>query len=249
MRKSTENGENRGDGGDGERGEDVSAPRPRRRGRPPRDRSAPTTRDRVLTEATALFARHGADGVSMRDIAARVGIDVSSVHHHFPSKSSLYDACFARVFELEQATLTPPVRAFLAAVRSERAGDVVDAIHDLVDAFVDFLDDHPQTTFLWLRRWLDPTLHLSLDEAYSLPIYGEIERALLEAATRGLVVEPTPHVTVRSLVWAAHGHVTALSARGGDAVTADRERREFRAYAHRFVDRLYAPPGAGGSDG
>ncbi|MGC5011339.1 TetR/AcrR family transcriptional regulator [Streptosporangium sp. DT93] len=228
---------------------EAPASRTRRRGRPPRDDSAPSTRDRVLAEATVLFARHGADGVSMRDIAARVGIDVSSVHHHFPSKASLYDACFARVFEREQATLTPPVRALLTAVRSEPPGDVVGAAHDLVDAFVDFLDEYPQTTFLWLRRWLDPTLHLSLDEAYSLPIYGEIERALLEAATRGLVVEPTPHITVRSLVWAAHGHVTALSARGGDAVTADRERREFRAYAHRFVDRLYAPPGARASDG
>ncbi|MFF3439541.1 TetR/AcrR family transcriptional regulator [Streptosporangium sp. NPDC002721] len=238
-----------------ESGRDAPAPGTRRRGRPPRDRSAPpapSTPDRILAEATDLFARHGADGVSMRDIAARVGIDVSSVHHHFPSKASLYDACFARVFELERATLTPPVRALLAAVRSETPGDVVGAMHALVDAFVDFLDEHPRTTFLWLRRWLDPTLHPSLDEAYSLPIYGEIERALLEAATRGLVVEPTPHVTVRGLVWAAHGHVTALSAlrsRGGDAVAADRERREFRAYAHRFVDRLYAPPGAGASDG
>ncbi|MEU8380290.1 TetR/AcrR family transcriptional regulator [Streptosporangium sp. NPDC048865] len=242
----------KGEGGGEREGEDVSVPPARRRGRPPRDRSAPpapSTADRILAEATDLFARHGADGVSMRDIAARVGIDVSSVHHHFPSKASLYDACFARVFELEQATLTPPVRAFLAAVRSGSPGDVVDAMHALVDAFVDFLHEHPQTTFLWLRRWLDPTLHLSLDEAYSLPIYGEIERALLEAATRGLVVEPTPHITVRSLVWAAHGHVTALSARGGDAVTADRERREFRAYAHRFVDRLYATPGAGASGG
>ncbi|MFI6454695.1 TetR/AcrR family transcriptional regulator [Streptosporangium amethystogenes] len=234
------------------REEDVSAPPARRRGRPPRDRSAPSTSDRVLAAATDLFARHGADGVSMRDIAARVGIDVSSVHHHFPSKASLYDACFARVFELERETLTPPVRALLAAARSGPAADVLNAMHDLVDAFVDFLDDHPQTTFLWLRRWLDPSLHLSLDEAYSLPIYGEIERALLAAATRGLLVEPTPHITVRGLVWAAHGHVTALAAltaRGGDPVTADRERREFRAYAHRFVDRLYAPPGAGAVDG
>ncbi|MFD8591827.1 TetR/AcrR family transcriptional regulator [Streptomyces sp. NPDC059637] len=256
MRKSTEKtGKNAGTergaaaGGAGEAaGAEAAgaeaAPRARRRGRPPRDRSGPPTSERILSEATALFARHGMEGVSMRDIAGRVGIDVSSVHHHFATKESLYDACFARVFEAERAGLAPAVRGLTEAVRSGPDGGVVEALRDLVDAFVDFLDDHPHTTFLWLRRWLDPTRHSPLDEAYALPIYHEIEQALLDAAGRGAVVEPTPHVTVRSLVWAAHGHVAALTAAGGDVVAAAREKREFRAYAHRLIGRLYAPPGA-----
>src|SRR5690606_26314702 len=109
----------------------------------------------------------------------------------------------------------------------------------LADGFGDCLEEHPHTTFLWLRRWLDPTRDAGLDEAYALPLYGEVERALLEAAQAGTVRETTPHVTVRSLVWAARGHVTALAA----AAPADREREryEFRLWMRRFLDALYGP--------
>ena len=63
-----------------------------------------------------------------------------------------------------------------------------------------------------------------------------MEELLAAAAAAGALVEPTPHVTVRSLVWAVHGHVVALAAGGVGA----RERREFRAFVHRFLDGLYA---------
>lgn len=222
----------------------------RRPGRPPRGAGdVPPTRERILTEATALFARGGPQGVSMREVAGRVGIDVSSVHHHFPTKTALYDACFARVYETERGALTPLVDRLAAAVSTQDPAEVAAAMHQLVDGFVDFLQDHPHTTFLWLRRWLEPTRDSALDSAYALPIYERVERVLLGAAAGGALLEPTPHVTVRSLVWAAHGHVTALAAAERDPVAAARERYEFRAYAHRFLDRMYPAPGAAGGDG
>jgi AcrR family transcriptional regulator len=217
--------------------------RPRRRGRPPRDESARPTRDRIVESATELFASRGIDGVSMREIAAHVGIDVSSVHHHFASKAVLYDACFARVYEQEKAALEPVVRDVTHAAAELTRAEFLASLHRLVDAFVDFLQDNPETTFLWLRRWLDPAGHTPLDKEYALPLYTAIELALLTATSRGLAVEPTPHVTVRSLVWAVHGHVSALEATM-DGVAIARERTEFRSYAHRFIDRLYADPGA-----
>ena len=108
---------------------------------------------------------------------------------------------------------------------------------------MDFLESDPHTTSLWLRRWLDPTGLVPLDEDYALPIYAAIESTLLTATSRGLIVEATPHVTVRSLVWAVHGHVTALSAMT-DVFAVTREKIEFRAYVHRFIDRMYDDPGA-----
>ncbi|RBY87988.1 TetR/AcrR family transcriptional regulator [Blastococcus sp. TF02A-30] len=208
-------------------------------GRPRRDAGAPPTRERILVAATDLFAERGADGVAMRDIAERVGIDVSSVHHHFPTKAGLLDACFARVFAAERDALDADVDALRSALVTGDRADALAALHQLVETFVTFLEDHPHTTFLWLRRWLDPTADTPLDEAYALPIYSRVEDALLAAGGRGLLAEPTPHVTVRSLVWATHGHVTSLAAAGRDGVGAARERREFRAFVHRFIDRLY----------
>lgn len=190
-----------------------------------------------------MFATRGIDGVSMREIAAQVGIDVSSVHHHFPSKGALYDACFARVYEDERAALEPAVQEVTHAGATLSRDEFLGSLHRLVDAFVDFLESDPHTTSLWLRRWLDPTGLVPLDEDYALPIYAAIESTLLTATSRGLIVEATPHVTVRSLVWAVHGHVTALSAMT-DVFALTREKIEFRAYVHRFIDRMYDDPGA-----
>ncbi|MEU7924259.1 TetR/AcrR family transcriptional regulator [Micromonospora sp. NPDC049801] len=214
----------------------MTTPR-RRPGRPRRDQTRPT-REVVLTAATALFAERGFDAVGLREVAAAAGVDVATVAHHTGTKAALYEACFARVFDVERQVLT---------AAAERARTALDAgpdaarraLHDLVDVFVDFLQDHPETTALWLRRWLEPQRHAELDQRYAEPLYRLVAELLTAAAAAGALAEPTPHITVRSLVWATHGHVVALAS----GVPAARERREFRAFVHRFLTALYGPTG------
>jgi len=43
----------------------------------------------LMTEARRLFARHGYEGVSMRDIAAAVGIRQSAIYNHFSGKQEM----------------------------------------------------------------------------------------------------------------------------------------------------------------
>jgi len=47
------------------------------------------TKDAIRTEARRLFARHGYEGVSMRDIAQAVGVQQSAIYNHFDSKQTL----------------------------------------------------------------------------------------------------------------------------------------------------------------
>jgi AcrR family transcriptional regulator len=64
-----------------------SEPRPRRRNK----------REEVIRKASALIARHGFDGTSMRDIAAAVDMLPGSLYYHFPSKDDMLRAIHERV--------------------------------------------------------------------------------------------------------------------------------------------------------
>jgi len=55
-----------------------------------------TTRDLILDSAERLFAKHGLDGVAVRDLARETHLTPSSLYNHFPSKQALYDAVLER---------------------------------------------------------------------------------------------------------------------------------------------------------
>lgn len=50
-----------------------------------------TTKERILTEALNLFSVKGYDPVSVRDIAAAVGIKEASLYNHFKNKQDIFD--------------------------------------------------------------------------------------------------------------------------------------------------------------
>lgn len=60
---------------------------------------AKDTRARIVAEAFALFAKRGYHAVSVRDIAAAVGIKDASLYNHFPGKQAIFDAVIADALE------------------------------------------------------------------------------------------------------------------------------------------------------
>src|SRR5213079_2171575 len=75
-------------------------------------REAPgSTKARILGAAEEVFAARGYEGASTRDIAARAGVNISSLHYHWESKETLYFAVFRNVFDqivdLLENTLPP----------------------------------------------------------------------------------------------------------------------------------------------
>ena len=53
-------------------------------------RRRPGTRTKILDAAEELFSRRGYYGVSLRDIAAKAGVQVALTHYHFGSKEDLF---------------------------------------------------------------------------------------------------------------------------------------------------------------
>jgi AcrR family transcriptional regulator len=73
-----------------------------------KDPASWTTRERILEAAIHLFAAQGFDGVSVRQIAKKVGIHESSLYNHFRSKDEILESIFAIYkTELLEAVATP----------------------------------------------------------------------------------------------------------------------------------------------
>ncbi len=53
-----------------------------------------TTKEKIILESLKLFSRKGFDGVSMREIAAAVGIKGASIYNHFKGKEEIFNAIF-----------------------------------------------------------------------------------------------------------------------------------------------------------
>jgi len=52
--------------------------------------------EQILDAAEYLFSKHGLDGVTLRDVAQRVGIHTTLLHYYFKDKRNLFEAVFAR---------------------------------------------------------------------------------------------------------------------------------------------------------
>jgi AcrR family transcriptional regulator len=61
----------------------------------PIDRRRAATRREILDAAWALCREHGLAGLSLRDLAARVGMRAPSLYSYFAAKDAIYDAMFA----------------------------------------------------------------------------------------------------------------------------------------------------------
>lgn len=59
-----------------------------------------TTKQKIINESLKLFAEKGYDGVSMREIAAAVGIKGASIYNHFKGKEDVFMAIFEKMTKL-----------------------------------------------------------------------------------------------------------------------------------------------------
>jgi AcrR family transcriptional regulator len=74
-------------------------------GRPVRVPGEKSTKEKIFDAAVDLFAERGYDSVSIRDIAAAVGITEGAVYRHYSGKEEVLDAIFSFV----ESRIYPPV--------------------------------------------------------------------------------------------------------------------------------------------
>lgn len=114
------------------------SPKRARRARPEKSVTRRTprqarSRDRVetiLAAARELIGKHGNDGVSMREIAARAGVPIASVYDYFPDKNGILRA----LIEDYLAGIREDLGKIMLAAKTPR--DLFDAIDAMVDSLV-----------------------------------------------------------------------------------------------------------------
>lgn len=61
---------------------------------PPKRADARRNYDRLLAAAAGAFAEHGADDVSLEEIARRAGVGIGTLYRHFPARQALLEAVY-----------------------------------------------------------------------------------------------------------------------------------------------------------
>jgi AcrR family transcriptional regulator len=111
-------------------------------------REAPgSTKARILSAAEEVFAARGFTGASTREIAARAGVNISSLHYHWASKETLYVAVFRSIFD----QLVDLVQHALEPVQHQSL-DRHAIIDQTMDRLFDFFADNPNVPKLLVRR-------------------------------------------------------------------------------------------------
>jgi len=94
------------------------------------DTSYTPKRERILDAAEELFALHGFDGVTLRSIAKKAGVDVALANYHFGKKNDLFQATFLR-----RAQILNDVR-MQALLEVEREAQGKPAVEEIIAAFL-----------------------------------------------------------------------------------------------------------------
>jgi AcrR family transcriptional regulator len=160
----------------------------------------------LVSAAAEAFAEHGADDVSLEEIARRAGVGIGTLYRHFPARQALLEAVYREqvdglevlagkllVSESPGPALAEWVRAFAAFGRTKRS---------LSAALVAAIGK-------------DSTL---LSECSKI-LRGCTEALLARAQEAGVV---RPEVQAADLMRLTHGLIMATEGSGGDPGQSDR---------------------------
>ena len=202
-------------------------------------REAPgSTKGRILAAAEEVFAARGFQGASTREIAARAGVNISSLHYHWESKETLYFAVFRNVFDrivdLLQNTLAP----LLA-----RHGKRDEAIDLAMGQLFDFFADNPNLPKLLLRRIVEnEEIDVGIERDILVPAWTVFSQWLRRLRRRTFSEEQSQlfmlsmHSVLLVYLLDSRSYETLL----GGSVRSGEQRARVRAHVIHLVRRLLA---------
>ena len=173
-------------------------------------------RDRILDVAEALFAEHGYDGVTLRQIARGAGVDVALASYHFGKKLDLFNAVFERRADYLNESRREALRKIQAA--AGRGGPTVEQI---IEAFLRPLELAQETGGEGWRRYLALVAYINNSPYWGRRmmsrLFDELVNEFIDALRRAL-----PGASETDLYWCYHNLSGALTLTFADTGRIDK---------------------------
>ncbi len=97
------------------------------------------TLERILDAAELLFSKHGLYGVTLRDVAQKVGVHTSLMHYYFEDKLALFKAVFARRAHITSGRRMKALDEYEKSVNGKPT--VAGALHVFLDTDFELYDE------------------------------------------------------------------------------------------------------------
>jgi AcrR family transcriptional regulator len=155
-------------------------------------------RQALIDTGLAMLEEHGLEGLTLRKLAARVGVSHAAPEHHFPTLRHLMTAFAAEGFRL-----------FAASMRSamaDAADDPAEQLRAAARGYLAFASTRPHLFRLMFTAnrldWDDPALGPPANAAHA--VLEEISAPVAKRLNRDT---PEGRAAVEQLVWSQiHGH-------------------------------------------
>ncbi len=162
------------------------------------------TRDRILDAAEKLFAAHGLDAPSLRDITTAAKVNLAAVNYHFGTKDDLICAVFDRLLAPISSRRQQLLDDVLAGSRNPSVERILEAfIRPVIEAA--YFPDGLQARFVPLigrifsdRRDLTERIIVESILPVGLQFMKLLERVL-------------PHLTQLDMAWRKHFTIGAMA--------------------------------------
>jgi len=131
------------------------------------------TRTRIIEIAEAMFASHGYEATTLRDIAKEVPVQQPGLYNYFETKDDLYGAVIENVFE----------EMLGALLAFSQQADAAQRVEELPVRALRYLADHPLSAKLlyrellktddihpFMKRWLTQLLDAATGPVGELPV-------------------------------------------------------------------------------
>ncbi len=176
------------------------------------------TRDRLIKIAMEMFAEHGYDKTSVRELARKADANIAAINYHFGGKEGLYQAVLEYIVDYMDSWAMPLIDEYNTFLNEQNGkfemNKTISWIEEFIDAFLNRAFESYESNILLhkiiAREQLKPTL--GFDKIYSLASLKLAEHIITDLLSKiSSVSEDRIIIYTNSIIGLMHRFISANS--------------------------------------